>query len=133
MRSKLGWLLSGPGGIPAQSNAVLSNLVIAGEHDFYVNEVGNDRLVDTLKHFWETESIGIKEKIEDEESSENSFLKDLSDDGTRYVVGLPWKMDREPIPSEYQLCYNRLNGLHRKLKRDPELLKEYDGIIKEQL
>ena len=89
--------------------------------------------MDTLKHFWETESIGIKEKIADEESSENSFLKDLSYDGTRYVVGLPWKMDREPIPSEYQLCYNRLNGLHRKLKRDPELLKEFDGIIKEQL
>ena len=42
-------------------------------------------------------------------------------------------MDREPIPSEYQLCYNRLNGLHRKLKRDPKLLNEYDGVIKEQL
>ena len=133
VRSKLGWLLSGPGGIPAQSNAVLSNLVIAGEHDFYVNEVDNDQLVDTLKHFWETESIGIKEKIADEESSENSFLKNLSYDGTRYVVGLPWKLDREPIPSEYQLCCNRLNGLHRKLKRDPEQLTEYDGIIKEQL
>ena len=75
VRSKLRWLLSGPGGIPAQSNAVLSNLVIAGEHDFY--EVDNNQLVDTLKHFWETESIGIKEKIADEESSENSFLKDV--------------------------------------------------------
>lgn len=116
MRSKLGWLLSRPSGIPAQSNAVLSNLVIAGEHDFYVNKVDNDQLVDTLKHFWETESIGIKEKIANEESSENSFLKDLSYNDTSYVVGLPWKMDREPIPSEYQLCYNRLNGLHRKLK-----------------
>ena len=65
VKSKLGWLLSGPGGIPAQSNTVLSNLIIAGEHDFYVNEVDNNQLVDTLKHFWETESIGIKEKDEE--------------------------------------------------------------------
>ena len=58
---------------------------------------------------------------------------DLSYDGKRYVVGLPWKEEREAIPSEYQLSRNRLNSLHHKLRRDQELLNEYDKIIKEQL
>ena len=105
--SKLGWLLSAPGG----------------------ESVGN---VTVSKHFWETESIGIKpEQVE--ESTRNSFIKDLTYDGKRYVVGLPWKEEREAIPSEYQLCRNRLNSLHQKLWRDQELLNEYDKITKEQL
>ncbi|XP_067047620.1 uncharacterized protein [Acropora muricata] len=130
--SKLGWLLSGPGG-ESVGNATVSNLVITGEladYPFYTNE--HDQLVNTLKHFWETESIGIKpEQVE--ESTRNSFIKDLSYDGKRYVVGLPWKEEREAIPSEYQLSRNRLNSLHHKLRRDQELLNEYDKIIREQL
>ena len=89
-------------------------------------------MVNTLKDFWETESIGIKpEQVEG--STGNSFIKDLSYDGKRYVVGLPWKEEREAIPSEYQLSRNRLNSLHHKLRRDQELLNEYNKIIKEQL
>lgn len=110
-----------------------SNLVITGEladYPFYTNE--HDQLVNTLKHFWETESIGIKpEQVK--ESTRKSFIKDLSYDGKRYVVGLPWKEEREAIPSEYQLIRNRLNSLHHKLRRDQELLNEYDKNIKEQL
>ena len=121
--SKLGWLLSGPGG-ESVGNATVSNLVITGEladyPGFYTNE--HDQLANTLKHFWETESIGIKpEQVE--ESTGNSFIKDLSYDGKRYVVGLPWKEGREAIPSEYQLSRNHLNSLHHKLRRDQELLK----------
>lgn len=129
--SKLGWLLSGPGGESVENNNTVSNLVISGERDYQFCSNENDQLLNTLKNFWETETIGIKEEVE--ESIDNSFIKDLSYDGKRYVVGLPWKEEKEPIPSEYQLCHNRLNSLHHKLKRDPELLREYDQIIKEQL
>ena len=78
--SRLGWLLSGPGG-ESVGNATLSNLVITGEladYSFYTND--HDQLVNTLKDFWETESIGIKpEQVEG--SMGNSFIKDLSHDG----------------------------------------------------
>ena len=124
--------MSGPGG-ELVGNTTVSNLVITGEladYPFYTNE--HDQLVNTLKHFWDTESIGIKpEQVE--ESTGNSFIKDLSYDGKRHVVGLPWKEERVAIPSEYQLSHNRLNSLHHKLRRDQELLNEYDKIIKEQL
>ena len=128
VNSKLGWLLSGPVG-GNSSDHVNSHLAITGEFKSLFETNEHDELVNTLKEFWETESIGIKEQVE--ESSGNSFIKDLSYDGKRYVVGLPWKESREAIPSEYQLCRNRLNSLHLKLKRDPELLNEYDNIIKE--
>ena len=49
------------------------------------------------------------------------------------VVGLPWKEEREAIPSEYQLSRNHLNSLHHKLRQDQELLNEHNKIIKEQL
>ena len=48
--SKLGWLLSGPGG-ESVGNATVSNLVITGEladYPFYTSE--HDQLVNTLKH-----------------------------------------------------------------------------------
>ena len=131
--SKLGWILSGPGG-ESVGNTTISNLVITGErgnYPFFAND--NDQLVNTLKDFWDTESIGIKaESVK--ESKENTFIKDLSYDGKRYVVGLPWKEDRDrAIPSEYQLSRNQLKSLHHKLRQDPDLLNEYDNIIKEQL
>lgn len=72
-----------------ESTNVLSASELA-DYPFYTNE--HDQLVNTLKHFWETESIGIKpEQVK--ESTRNSFIKDLSYDGKRYVVGLPWKKD----------------------------------------
>ena len=126
--TKHGWLLSGPGG-ESVGNTTVSNLVITGEladYPFYTNE--HDQLV---KHFWETESIGIKpEQVK--ESTRNSFIKHLSYDGKRYVVNLPWKKEIQAIPNEYQLSRNRLNSLHHKLRRDQELLNEYYKIIKEQ-
>ena len=86
--SKLGCLLSSAGG-ESVGNATVCNLVITGEladYPFYTNE--HDQLVNTLKHFWETESIGINpEQVE--QSARNSFIKDLSCDGKRYVVRLP--------------------------------------------
>ena len=37
------------------------------------------------------------------------------------------------IPSDYQLCENRLRSLHRRMLRQPELLQEYDQIIQLQI
>ena len=37
------------------------------------------------------------------------------------------------MPDNYQLSVNRLQGLLRRLKQDPTILKEYDAIIRDQL
>ena len=46
---------------------------------------------------------------------------------------LPWKENRPTVPSDYELCVNRLRSLQRKLLKAPELVKEYDQIIEEQI
>ena len=51
----------------------------------------------------------------------------------RYQVPLPWKEYHNPLPDNYQLCVTRLKGLLHQLRQDPAILKEYDGIIRDQL
>ena len=47
---------------------------------------------------------------------------DLTFDGQRYQVSLPWKENTPPLPDNL-----------RKLKQKPQLLAEYDSIIRDQL
>ena len=49
-----------------------------------------------------------------------------------YEVSLPWREWHDPLPTNYQLS-RRLTGLLRRLRRTPEILKEYDFIIHSQL
>ena len=111
--SKLGWLLSGPNG-GATTNSVdtfTTNLIISGESGRCISS-GDDELKSTLKQFWETESIGIREP---EDSSINqlsrSFLKNIKYEDSRYEVSLPWKEEKMDVPTDYNYCYNRLRSL----------------------
>ena len=130
--SKLGWLLSGPLHDSAIHTEVQSNLIISGKSESnYVTPDEEENLVNTLKGFWETESIGIYTPEDTVESEE--FTKHAYRQGDRYEVTLPWKDENLPIPSNYELSCNRLRSMHSKLQKKPELLEEYDQIIKEQL
>ena len=60
-------------------------------------------------------------------------MKDIRFTGERYEVGLPWIEDRPEIGNDFHLCYNRLKLLHRKLKKQPELLSEYNKCIEDQI
>ena len=52
----------------------------------------------------------------------------------RYVVSLPYKNDiYESLPSDYEMCKGRLISLFCKLRKNPELLRQYDSIFREQL
>jgi hypothetical protein len=89
-------------------------------------------LTSALNRFWETESIGIK-SIEENHPDRNSFLRDIRFTGKRYEVELPWKEERPEIETDYDLCYNRLKLLYRKLQKQPQLLAEYNKNIEDQL
>ena len=47
-------------------------------------------------------------------------------------MSLPWKEECQPIASGYLACVNRLRHTHSRLKKDPEILKEYSNVIKQQ-
>ena len=45
---------------------------------------------------------------------------------------LPFKENQVLLNDNYELCKKRLLNLHKKLKQDPELMKKYDSVFKEQ-
>ena len=51
----------------------------------------------------------------------------------RYEVRLPFKEGHPLIEDNYRLAVNRLSTLKKKLDKDPELLRQYDEIMKAQL
>ena len=46
---------------------------------------------------------------------------------------MPWKSDHPEIPNHLSLCESRLKSLFRKFQSSPEMLLEYDKIIRDQL
>ena len=87
-------------------------------------------LTEQLKKFWEIESLGICER---ETTLYDQFKRNVTFDGTRYEVTLPWREDVSSIPDNYQLSLKRLNGLLRRLRQNPTLLEEYNKAIVTQL
>ena len=138
VNSRLGWLLSGPVDSKATSSvgAYATNLIISGDTGKrYRSANEDDDLTSTLKQFWETESIGVRgnEDLSTNQLPE-SFLKNIKYTDNRYEVSnLPWKEERTDVKTDYNYCYNRLKSLQYRLKKEPELLDEYNNTIKDQL
>ena len=79
----------------------------------------NDKQMNSLKGFWETESIDFNNLTADGDSKNESFEIDVNRNGDRYEVKLPWKGDCRPSSNGYQLCAARLRSLHHKLRKEP--------------
>ena len=78
------------------------------------------------KKFWDVKTLGIRDF---EPSLYEQFLKQVSFKDGRYCVQLPWKDPHPMLPDNYNLCQTRLFGL----LQNPSLLREYDGVIRDQL
>ncbi|XP_063607690.1 uncharacterized protein LOC134782212 [Penaeus indicus] len=89
-----------------------------------------------LSEFWSLESVGINQK----ETVSNPFTSDpvlqqfcgnVKFDGERYEVGLPWKSDecKKNLRNNEGLARKRLEGLERKLDKDPQLKKQYSEVF----
>ena len=127
--SKLGWLLSGP--ISTHTPVITSSHLIIQGLDGQP-EGDSEQLVMVLKDFWKTEAIGITDNCQNATEDEH-FLEEIKFLSGRYEVKLPWKMQVIDIPNQYDLSLNRLKFLQRRLMKNPEILTEYDRIIRDQL
>ena len=133
--TKIGWVLGGPV-IRQSSKNVLTNLAVdrtlkCTEKGF-VNRV-TDPLIEKITEFWNIESLGIRENEKSDEYSNftDSLVYDAG--GKRYEVGLPWKDGYFLLPDNYANSERRIRSSILKMKRDPNLLRDYDNIIKDQL
>ena len=51
----------------------------------------------------------------------------------KYLVHLPWKEQHGLLPDNSENCVARLSSRLKRLRKDPEILKEYDSVIQDQL
>ena len=126
IETEIGWVLSGP--------LRRGTVETEGEQESQVNFVGRDMLQANslnkeVSKLWDLESLGISQTEEVYEE----FVDSISFNGSRYLVKLPWKEGHPVLPDNYKLSSSRLNSQLRKLRKEPEVLKEFDAVIQEQL
>ena len=82
-----------------------------------------------LKRLWDLETLGIREADDVYEG----FKDNIRFNGYRYSVRLPWKAGSYHLPDNKAMCEQRLRCLLRRLRKELDVLYEYDRIMKEQL
>ena len=120
VESTLGWIVGGPiEGLPCKNTQSM------------LSAVRIDPVTDTLKQFWELESMGIVNKGDahmslEEEESVRQFNEGLKFDGEHYEVPLLWKSDAQ---SNYLHAVKRLEGVERQLRGNEERVNAYKDAI----
>ena len=133
--SMFGWILSGHASeAEARDKFSTTNLII--EHIVSPFDIlsENDELTYSLQKFWDTGSLGVQYATKVPQVDGDEFLRDMNFDEVerRYEVGLPWKEGCFPASDEYGTCVTRLRQLHTRLKKNKELLRDYNNVIEEK-
>ena len=130
IQTRLGWVLSGPTNGAVQNDQQQNNLVTTHVLKMATKpvDITDESLDGSLQRFWDLESLGVRPRSVYEEFEERITFED-----NRYEVYLPWKLPHPILPDNYELSIKRLSNLLKRLNQDPEVLKEYDSVIKEQL
>ena len=128
INTTLGWVLSGPAGVAEPEESTVS---LVNAHSLQIEGITNKELDNTLRSFWELESLGIKEVANDPVCDQ--FASTLQVKNGRYEVSLPWREYHDDLQDNYSLSRRRLHRLLKRLQQNPEILREYDSIIREQL
>ena len=119
-RTKLGWTLLGPVELVQNNTESKNSVMLTGEKLFPA---------DQLEKLWDLDTVGIREG----DKVHTDFKDSIKFNGSRYVVKLQWKPGKYVLPSNRGLCECRLISQIKHLKKDPDQLKAYDDVIKEQL
>ena len=80
-----------------------------------------------LKRLWKLEGMGISPT---EGSVYDGFTDTISFKEGRCEVNVAWKQQRPLLPDNHE---PRFNTLFKRLKKDREVLQEYDAVIKDQI
>ncbi|XP_065675822.1 uncharacterized protein LOC136092029 [Hydra vulgaris] len=132
IRSKLGYLLSGPINV--------NNMFKVKKYDCWVNTahvmlVGSNSSPDSLLKESMTSIWGVGEMNECNLEVVDRFRHTIKYDNTlkRYNVNLPFKENHPPLSDNYNFCIKRFKSLQKKLGKDDWLLESYNNVFKEQL
>ena len=135
MKSKLGYVLSGPVDTPpsyANDHRFSTHLTESHILKAECLVVNSDSEVNEQIHkFWDYESIGVKS--ESPAFCDHYMENEIEFNGRRYEAKLPFKPEHEPISDNFLLCKKRLHSVLKRLSNKPTILNEYDKVIHDQL
>ena len=99
IETSLGWVASGP---------IKSNPPLDGMQEVGVNFVANcdiqtDQLDENVKRMWDLETLGVVEA----NGIHEEFVENITFNGTRYSVKLPWRTGHKELPSNCELSLAR--------------------------
>ena len=116
-----GWILSGSYGRDQVGTEAFQLLSLGDVSD------------DVLRKFWDLEFLGIgpEESVKEVDHCLLEFERTISKSEGRYEVALPWKVQRPVLLDNEGLARKRLNGLVRKLNREPKLKCRYNEVLHE--
>jgi len=133
LHTRLGWVLSGP---KENSNCecgpsvnLASSAHVLGCAAEPSQPLNND-LTGGLKRFWDLESLGISSP---EQSVHSQFIDSISFEHGRYEVHLPWRDVHPVLPDNYETSHKRLMSLLNRLRQEPQVLLEYDTVIRDHI
>jgi hypothetical protein len=93
--------------------------------------------VEALEKLCDLDVVGIRNSdissAQEEQTALYQFYNTIEYKDNRYSVGWPWRVPPDSIASNYGLALGRLKSQHQRLQYHPELLREYNLIIKQQL
>ena len=141
--SKLGWILGRrveqPPDTRSESSLVVSTIGSAPDGikptaHMLTNINPSLSTKPSLEHFWNLEALGITESPSpNDECAFKNFSKTMIFTDGRYTVSWSWRESNPGLPQNYQLAVGRLKSTVMKLVKTPELFKQYDEIIQDQL
>ena len=131
--TRFGYVLSGPVHVPSQ-NEHSSNITIAHVLRTDTNVVNrNEELKNEIHSFWSRESLRKPANEVTTTSKDNPLSGKIEFNGTGYEVTLPLVENDSVIADNYTVALKRVQSLHQRLRRKPDILDRYDAVIKEQL
>ena len=123
-----GWVLCGPTGSPSEESTLSMNVHIAT----------NEQLNQTLRLFWNLESIGIKSDEKPvlnktEETVLNNFKETLDFKDGHYEVSIPWKENPMTLKNNYIQAERRLYSLEKRVLESQSKAKIYQDAINQYI
>ena len=107
----LGWSCVGPPDGRSVTRSDRTHLACT----FFTRPRVFDEINDSLKRFWEIDTLGIQDNdlkmmTREEKIALDKARLSLVHDGERYQVATPWKTDCPVLPNNYEMAYNRLRN-----------------------
>ena len=100
---------------------------------FFTDNLGElSQLNNTLKKFWEIDSVGTYDSENTFSDIEKLVIKkteqSLQYENGKYTIGIPWK-EAPNLPDNYNYALKRLESTERKLLKNPSVLNVYKDTI----